>query len=186
MGEIDAVLSAATGVYLAGQPIDMSVLAGEVGLSRATLYRRIGNHDNLIGLILAGLAEHTFRKIKAELTDQGVVGVAKVLAGYEQYIHTVTKAQPLQQLIKRDALLFMRVVMSPGVVEDRLTMLLTEMLDEETAAGHITLKLASEVLAKAMVRIGDSFMYTHLLDDSESEIRNAVAVATLMLTSATS
>jgi hypothetical protein len=70
------------------------------------------------------------------------------------------------------------------VVEDRLTMLLTEMLDEEIAAGHTTVKLPTDVLAKAMVRIGDSFMYSHLLG-GEPETRNAVMVVTLMLTSAT-
>jgi hypothetical protein len=77
----------------------------------------------------------------------------------------------------------MRVVMSPGVVEDRLTALLTEMLDEEVAAGHTTLTLPTEVLANAMVRIGDSFMYSHLLG-GEPETHNAVMVITLMLTSA--
>jgi AcrR family transcriptional regulator len=186
MGELDTVVQAATGVYLSGHPIDMSMLAGELGLSRATLYRRVGNHDNLLGLVLAGLAEYTFRRIEAQLTDNGAIGVAKVLAGFDEYITTITKAPPLQQLIKRDALLFMRVVMSPGVVEDRLTMLLTEMLDEEIAAGHMTSKVASEVLAKAMVRIGDSFMYTHLLAGGVPETGNAVTVVTLMLTSATS
>lgn len=165
--------------------IDMSALAGELGLSRATLYRRVGNHDNLLGLILANLAQHTFGQIKADLTENGTIGVAKVLAGFERYINTVIKAPPLHQLIKRDPVLFMRVVMSPGVVEDRLTSLLTEILDEEVAAGHVTLRLPTEVLAKAMVRIGDSFMYSHLLAGGEPETPNAVMVVTLMLTSAT-
>lgn len=179
------MLPAATGAYLAGLPIDMSALAGELGLSRATLYRRVGNHDNLLGLVLAGLAERTFLQIKAELTEAGTIGVAKVLAGFERYINTIVKAPPLLQLIKRDPLLFMRVVMSPGVVEDRLTCLLTDMLDEEVAAGHVRLRLPTDVLAKAMVRIGDSFMYSHLLAGGEPEARNAVMVVTMMLTSAT-
>jgi AcrR family transcriptional regulator len=186
MAGINEVLYAATGTYLAGQPIDMSALAGELGLSRATLYRRVGNHDNLLGLILADLAERTFRKIKAELTEAGTLtGTAKVLAGFEHYINTIIRAQPLHRLIERDAPLFMRVAMLPGVVEDRLTWLLTEMLDEEVAAGNVTLKLPTDVLAKAMVRIGDSFMYSHLLAGGEPETPSAVAVVTLMLTSAT-
>ena len=180
---MDDVLKAATAAYLAGQPIDMSALAAELRLSRATLYRRVGNHDNLLGLVLAGLAEHTFGQIKADLTDEGVIGIAKVLGGYERYIDTIVTARPLHTLIERDPLLFMRVVMSPGVVEDRLTALLTELLDEEVAAGHASVKLPTEVLAKAMVRIGDSFMYSHLLG-GEPETESAVAVVTLMLTSA--
>lgn len=178
------MLPTATGAYLAGLPIDMSALAGELGLSRATLYRRVGNHDNLLGLVLAGLAERTFRQIKTQLTATGTIGVAKVLAGFERYITTIVKAPPLHQLIKRDPLLFMRVVMSPGVVEDRLTCLLTDMLDEEVAAGHVLLRLPTDVLAKAMVRIGDSFMYSHLLAGGAPETRNAVMVVTMMLTSA--
>lgn len=180
----DEVLHAATGAYLSGQPIDMSALATELGLSRATLYRRAGNHDHLLGLVLANLAEHSFRQIKIDLTAAGVTGTAKVLAGFERYINTIVDSPPLHRLIERDPLLFMRVVMSPGVVEDRLTDLLTEMLDEEVAAGRATLKLPTEVLAKAMVRIGDSFMYSHLLAGGEPETPNAIMVVTLMLTSA--
>lgn len=182
--DMDDVLKAATVAYLAGQPIDMSALAAELRLSRATLYRRVGNHDNLLGLVLANLAEHTFGQIKADLTDEGVIGIAKVLAGFERYINTIVTAQPLHTLIERDPLLFMRVVMSPGVVEDRLTALLTRLLDEEVAAGHAGVRLPTEVLAKAMVRIGDSFMYSHLLAGGEPETGSAVSVVTLMLTSA--
>lgn len=181
--DMGTVLHAATRAYLAGQPIDMSALAADLGLSRATLYRRVGNHDQLLGLVLANLAEHTFGQIKTELTESGVTGTDKVLAGFERYIDTAVKAPPLHRLIEHDPVLFMRVVMSPGVVEDRLTRLLAEMLNEEVAAGRVTLKLPTEVLAKAMVRIGDSFMYSHLLG-GEPETDNAVMVATLMLTSA--
>ena len=110
----------------------------------------------------------------------------EVLAGFEQYINTIIKAPALQQLIKRDAGLFMRVVMSPGVVEDRLISLLTDLLSDEVAAVHMTLKLPIDALAKAMVRIGDSFMYSHLLVGGEPETPSAVSVVTLLLTSATS
>ena len=179
---VAAVLRAATAAYLDGKPIDMSALAAELELSRATLYRRVGNHDQLVGLVLAELSERMFHEVKVGVHSSGA---ARILDGFERFINAVVAAAPLRELIHRDPLLFIRVVLAPGVVEDRMTTLLTGLLDEEVDAGTLRLRLPTPVLAKAMVRIADSFMYSHLLGGGEPEMPQAVMIVTLMLESVT-
>jgi hypothetical protein len=60
----------------------------------------------------------------------------------------------------------------------------TALLDEEVGAGHLRLRLPSDTIAQAFVRIGDSFMYSHLLGRRDPEIHKAVALVTLLLESA--
>src|SRR5690606_41907747 len=55
-------IDAATKLYLAGEPLDMSVLARALGIGRATLYRHVGNRDELIATVLAEATERTDRK----------------------------------------------------------------------------------------------------------------------------
>nr|MDT0666308.1 hypothetical protein [Micromonospora sp. DSM 115978] len=56
-----AAVAAATAVYLRGSPLDMSALATSLGIGRATLYRWVGNREDLLGVVLADAAERTFR-----------------------------------------------------------------------------------------------------------------------------
>src|SRR5665647_3127010 len=55
-------IDAATSVYLAGEKLDMSSLADDLGASRATLYRWVGNRDDLLGVVLSEATERTYAK----------------------------------------------------------------------------------------------------------------------------
>ncbi|MFC4944710.1 QsdR family transcriptional regulator [Pseudonocardia sp. GCM10023141] len=177
----DDVVRAATRHYLAGTAIDMSSLAAELGLGRATLYRRVGNREQLISRVLAERTAHTFGEVDRRV---GGAGLPRILAVLEQFMNAVIAARPLRTLTARDPLLFIGVVMAPGPVEACATDLITGLLDEQVRAGALTLRIASDVLAQAVVRIADSYMYSHLLGGREPELHKALAVITLMLESA--
>jgi AcrR family transcriptional regulator len=174
---VDDVVRAATAAYLAGRPLDMSELAAELGLSRATLYRRIGNHDELVGMVLAEQTEHTFRQC---LDSVDAEGLPRVRAVFERFMYAVIGAEPLRALITRDPMLFIRVVLAPGRVEQRATALFGKLLAE----SGVDFSVSTGVLAQAIVRIGDSFMYSHLLGGHEPETDNVIALVTLLLDSA--
>ena len=44
-----AAINAATQAYLRGEAVDMSALAAQLGIGRSTLYRLVGNRDDLLG-----------------------------------------------------------------------------------------------------------------------------------------
>src|SRR5689334_17008829 len=55
------VVEAATTCYLRGEPLDMSALAAQLGIGRATLYRWVGNREELLARVIAETSERTFR-----------------------------------------------------------------------------------------------------------------------------
>ena len=173
----DAVVRAATAAYLKGRPLDMSELATELGLSRATLYRRIGNHDELVAMVLADQTERTFRFCVDGVTLEGL---DRVRAVFERFMYAVIGAEPIRAFIARDPLLFIRIVLAPGQVERRATTLFAKLLAE----SGVDFAVPTAVLAQAIVRVGDSFMYTHLLGGHEPETDNVVRLVNLLLDSA--
>lgn len=179
---VDDVVRAATGHYLAGRAIEMSALAAELGIGRATLYRRVGQHENLMGLVLAGRTGATFARAAAATPG---AGVGRVHAVVRAFIEAAVDAQPLRTLVARDPVLFARVVMAPGHVEDTATALVAALIETESATGAFRLLMPADRIARAIVRIGDSFMYAHLLAGGPPQVEDALAIIELLLTSTT-
>lgn len=176
------VVVAATAHYLAGRPIDMSALAVDLGISRATLYRRVGNHEALLGAVLARQTELTWRAVRPPEPAEGTAGVVAHLVAF---VEAVTGSQALRGLIERDPVLFVRTVMGPGEVEDTATSLVHELVVERLGDRlRERPGLDAWVLARAVVRVADSMMYSHLLRGVEPEVGSAVAVTTLLLDAA--
>ncbi|QYN25138.1 QsdR family transcriptional regulator [Amycolatopsis sp. DSM 110486] len=173
----DDVVRAATEAYLRGRTIDMSALAAELGLSRATLYRRVGNHEQLLGRVLADSTERTYLAIEAGVT--GPPGLARTLVVVERFMRTVVTLAPLNDLARRDPVLFAKVIMSPGEVESRAARLFTELLDR----NGLRFDAPTAAVAQAVIRIGDSFMYSQLLG-GEPRLDDAVQVIGLLLATA--
>ena len=129
-----AVINAATQAYLRGEAVDMSALAAQLGIGRSTLYRLVGNRDDLLGLVLAEATERTFRRAAAGATAEG--GVDLVLDVINRFMHAVIDAEPLQALCKREPLVFIRLALLPGTVEQIAAKLIAEMLQTEVTAGR--------------------------------------------------
>jgi AcrR family transcriptional regulator len=173
------VVRAATTAYLECRALDMSALAADVNLSRATLYRRIGNYDGLVGRVLADQTEQTFRLCVETASGDGIERVRNVVKRFVDLVH---RAEPLRVFITRDPLLFVRVTLAPGHVETRATTLFTELL----ANSGVEFSVPITALALAIVRSGGSLTFTHLLGDPESATDNVIALVDLLLNSAAS
>ena len=52
--------------------------------------------------------------------------------------------------------------------------MITELLEAEEAAGHLTLPLPPAVLGLAIVRLCDAHLYAHLLGNDKPEIGTAL------------
>ena len=110
-----AAIDAATRIYLDGGALDMSALAEQLGVGRTTLYRWVGNRENLLSTVLAEATVRTFRKAAADADRGG--GVEHVLDVMHRFMRAVAAAPPLQALSKREHLLFIRLTMMSGPVE---------------------------------------------------------------------
>jgi AcrR family transcriptional regulator len=174
-----AAIDAATRIYLDGGALDMSALAEDLGVGRTTLYRWVGNRENLLSTVLAEATVRTFRKAAADADRGG--GVEHVLDVMHRFMRAVAAAPPLQALSKREHLLFIRLTMMPGPVETAAARMITEMLETEAAAGRMTLPLPAAVLGQAIVRLCDAHLYANLLGRDEPEIETALGLAAALL-----
>ena len=174
-----AAIDAATRIYLDGGALDMSALAEDLGVGRTTLYRWVGNRENLLGTVLAEATVRTFHRAAADADRGG--GVEHVLDVMHRFMRAVAAASPLQALSKREHLLFIRLTMMPGPVETAAARMITEMLETEAAAGRMTLPLPAAVLGQAIVRLCDAHLYANLLGRDEPEIETALGLAAALL-----
>ncbi len=156
----------------------MSGLAQELGIGRATLYRHVGNRDQLLTTVLAEATERTYRKAIAAARGRGVPLVLDVL---EQMMRAVDGSEPLQALTRREPARFIRMALLPGAIESVSARLVAEVLEGERAAGHLEPGLAAPVLGEAIVRICDVHLYAPLLGGDPPRIDTALDLVALLL-----
>ncbi|MBB6394744.1 AcrR family transcriptional regulator [Actinomadura coerulea] len=173
-----AALAAASAHYLRGEPIDMSALAAELGVGRATLYRWVGSRERLLAALLGEMTERTYR---VAARGVGGAGAERILALLERFMRAVVDAGPLKAFTEREPRLFIRLATMPGTIEDRATELLTRELQAEIDRGALRTRLPTRTLAQAIVRVADSFMYAHYLGGNRPEIDQALEVVELLL-----
>jgi AcrR family transcriptional regulator len=127
-----AVIDAATRQYLAGQSLDMSALAAELGIGRSTLYRIVGNRENLLGTLLAQATERTFRRATTYTIAEG--GSEYVL-GYWTGSCTRSRRRPLRTLSNAACCSYSSCYCR-SQVEQTAGRLIGDMLATEVAAGR--------------------------------------------------
>jgi AcrR family transcriptional regulator len=176
-GPQDAV-QAATRIYLRGEPLDMSALATALGIGRATLYRWVGNREDLLAAVLAEGTERTFRTAIKGAQGQGV---PLVLDCMRRFMTGVLMTPALKALTQREPLVFIRLATMPGAIEGRAADLVAEVLEQEAETGRVRLLLPAAVMAQAIIRICDFHLYAHLLGRNEPEIETAMQLVSLLL-----
>lgn len=171
-------ITAATTLYLDGKPLDMSALAQQLGIGRATLYRYVGNRDELMATVLAEATERSYRKAIAAASGTGVALVLDVL---DRMMQAVDGSEPLRTLTRREPAVFIRLALMPGAIETVASRLVAEILTTQHEAGHLELALQARVLAEAIVRICDIHLYAPLLGGDQAEIATALDLVALLL-----
>src|ERR1051325_8249840 len=94
---------------VAGERIDIAGLGAAIGVSRATAYRWAGNADELIGNVIASLAEETFVRARRRARGRGW---RRVLAGVEEGMRGIATYEPYQEFLARDPEHALRIVES--------------------------------------------------------------------------
>ncbi|HET6154460.1 MAG TPA: QsdR family transcriptional regulator [Marmoricola sp.] len=177
--------AAATRAYLAGQRLDMRQLAGEVGVSRNTLYRWTGGREQLIGDVAWRLSEAAIRDIWASTARRR--GSSRLLAALRGYVVVTVGSHALQSFVRNETYAALRLLTSRGPFQDRLVAEVQRLIDEEAARGSWAPRSETALLAYGVVRLIEGFVYNTasgeqagLLQDDPA-IDDALAVIRLLL-----
>jgi len=159
--------------------IELQKLAQELGVSRATVYRWAGSAEQLVGEVLASLVTETLDQLAQQASSDGPRRMLNVLNRGMQIAHAF---KPLRKFMEKDPQLALRVVASrEGPVQARTIEKITELLNEDIKAGHIKLPVEPAVMAYALTRMVESFLYADLITGAPADLEQASAILELML-----
>ena len=166
--------------FLRGSRLDMRELAADLKISRATLYRWVGDRERLMGEILWSLAERGLAD--AREYAGAAKGTEWVVRFYSRFMEIVAGFEPIRHFVEAEPDAALRVLTSRhGVQQQRLIKTLRAVLEERAAAGELALRLPAEDLAFVMVRIGESFIWREFITGEEPDISHATAVVRVLL-----
>ncbi|MFI5909014.1 QsdR family transcriptional regulator [Dactylosporangium sp. NPDC051541] len=171
----DEVFDAALQKFLAQQRVDMRALAAELGIGRATLYRRAGGRDQVLGHVLWYLTDRNLdRAVRAA---EGRTGAERITAVIGHFLNTVKDQPSLRHFLATEPEAALRILTSKrGIVQGRVVDHLEALMHEEIAAGNFSPRPDARTLAFVLVRIGESFLYADAIADGEPDVEAALDV----------
>lgn len=173
------LLTRARRCFLAGERVRVEELAAELGIPRATAYRRVGNNDHLVGLVIAGLVDDTFARTLREASGRGV---ERIVDATSRGLRFVATSEAYQAFLRRDPQKALRIVASKdGPVQARTIAHHEALLRDEVARGDLALTVDPHTMAYALVRVAESFLYADIIAGETPDLEKAVEIIRLML-----
>jgi AcrR family transcriptional regulator len=169
------IFAAAARAFAAGERLDMQQLAGSLGISRATLYRRAGNREQLFAAVIWSNSRATL--VNAVRRTSQLRGVPRAVA-VAAYVLTVSdQSVPLRRFLASDPEAALRVLTGAhGGVQERFIDAFERLLALEAARGHLALSLDLASVSYAIVRIAEGFLYADAIAERDRDIDRAVTL----------
>ena len=181
-----AAFLAARRMYLSGQRVDMLALAGELGVSRATVYRWTGRRERLLADILWSLSNEVFQQAKADHPEH--TGAERLLAIFRQHVGVLVRAEALHTFLRQETHAALRILTSSdGGVQSRTVAKLAELYREEQENGAFKPRTDVTTLAYAVVRVTEGFIYNDAIVGGtavvtvQPEVERAAQIVALLL-----
>lgn len=143
--------------FLAGERVDLTVMAAELGLGRATIYRWFGSRDGVLGEVIVDELQLLLDRHRRRVRQRGARGLLEV---FDRVNRALSRSQPLRRLLEQEREGALRMLTSGGgPVQARAVAAIQSLIDEEVAAGRYDPPAETGTLAYAIVRLADAFLY---------------------------
>lgn len=178
-GPADA-FHAARETYIRGERLDMQRLARQLGVSRGTLYRWTGDRERLLVDVVWSFAEELFDWTEGKVDDaRGAELVARRL---DAFMHVLATSPPLKAFLAHDQDVAFRILTRRGMgIQERAVARFAADLRALEARGDYAPRLDPDVLAYAIVRIIEGFVYNDTIAGIEPDLEGAGAVIRALL-----
>jgi AcrR family transcriptional regulator len=174
------IFDAALRTFLGERRLDMRALASELDISRATLYRRAGDRDHLLGQVMWFLTR--IAMVRAIDDAAGLTGRERVLTAADAFMRWMHTRRPLRRLLESEPETALRILTSKhGPIQGGVIDSLERLLREEIEAGNLATTIEPPTLAYVIVRVGESFLYADAIAASEPDMDQAHAVLAQLL-----
>lgn len=174
------MFAAAVAAYLAGRRLDMQSLARDLGVGRATLYRRAGNREQLLDQVIWWRGR---RMVAGQLLATAHLrGVARIAAVVSGALRAIEGDRPLHAFISSEPDAALRILTgSRSVAGHGMATALGNLIDLERSRGAFDADLDTPTLAYAIIRISEGFLYADVIADRQPDIGRAITVIQALL-----
>jgi AcrR family transcriptional regulator len=163
----DAALRLARKMFMAEGRIDSQRLAAALEVDRTTLFRWVGNRDQLLVSVLTSLADPTLRDAAASATGTGPERIALVMRTFSQALIDAPYYRAFLEREPERALRLITTKASP--LQQHVVAAVQRLLEREQDRGHLSSSMDLTDLAYIVVRIAESFIYADLITGEEPD-----------------
>ncbi|UJJ33064.1 QsdR family transcriptional regulator [Halopseudomonas maritima] len=173
-------LSAARAQWLKGQRININTLAETLGVNRATLFRWVGNRDQLYAEVIWSLALPGYEQAVSQAPGTGADYVCNL---FTEIFALFSSATPLHTFLQNDTEYALHILIGKdSLIQQRTTEIVQQALEQQVAGGHLQPAIALPTLAYLLVRLAESFLYCDVLSGRQPD-REAALLAVRLLVS---
>lgn len=150
-------MQAARAQYLAGERVDVTIVAQSLGLGRATIYRWFGSRERLLGEVIAEELADLIARARSRVRRHGVRGLLEV---FDHINRSLARSTALRAFLEREQASALRLLTSSsGVVQPRAVSIVTDLITAEADTGRYQPTAEPATLAYAIVRLAEAFLY---------------------------
>lgn len=165
--------------FNAGEKLEMTALARELGVNRTTLFRWVGSRERLLVETVWSMAERAFALAREQAPAASPDRAVRVVVGF---VDLVLAHHGFRQMLAADIELTMRLMTHRSAgFQPRLLAAVEQLLVEETEAGRLNVAMDAHELAYVVVRLIESYTYLNVLMGEEPEAARAEAALRLLL-----
>lgn len=151
--------------WLEGRRLNLSLLAEELGVGRATLMRWVGNKDLLMGEILwsqyKNLYDEAIERAEADPKLKGIDFLAQI---YTDINIALINGKAMHDFLRAEPQWGLQLLTSNiSGLQSRLIETWRKLFEEQIQAGNINPEMDAESLAYFIIRIGEGAIYCDLI-----------------------
>lgn len=166
--------------WLEGERIQISAIATELGINRATLFRWVGNKDLYLGEVIWSFYKTMFDRIVAR--TESPAGPDFVVDVCEQLVNEMIDSEPLHTFIRQDPEYAIRILTSKtSIVQSRSIRAIAQMIRDQTGQSEWHPPLAPDDLAYLLARIAESFLYGDVISGQVTDVRHTSTAFRLLV-----
>lgn len=159
-----------------GERVDMGTLATALGVGRTTLYRWVGDREQLIAEVFGGLTDELFAAVGADASGEGI---DRALDTIRRFMTVTAGFAPLRDFAQREPALALRILVAPsGIVQDRIRAGVTAAL-EQNLPPHL-LPVTAELI-DVLVQVGAALQWTPIVIGEPPDIDRALQLGRTVL-----
>ncbi len=169
----DAVLLAMS-QFVSGERVEMQTVASGLGIGRTTLYRWVGEREDLLEEVFAGLVDEWFAEV---LPVAEGTGTDRLLDVMRLFLELAAAFTPLSDFAAREPALTMRLLLDrEGMVAQRSKFAIRNLLEQEAPRLEVPENIidAIEMTAAALV-------WANIAIGREPDIAGAIELSETLL-----